>query len=42
MPPHHRYFGTPVTTWILNRVYSSKFSDIHCGMRGVTLDALRG
>ena len=41
MPPHHRYFGTPVTTWILNRVYSSKFSDIHCGMRGVTLDALR-
>jgi len=41
MPPHHRYFGTPVTTWILNRVYSSKFTDIHCGMRGVTLDALR-
>ena len=40
MPPHHRYFGTPVTTWILNRVYSSKFSDIHCGMRGITLDAL--
>ena len=41
MPPHHRYFGTPVTTWILNRVYSSKFSDIHCGMRGLTLDALQ-
>ncbi len=41
MPPHHRYFGTPVTTWILNRVYSSKFSDIHCGMRGITLDGLR-
>jgi glycosyltransferase involved in cell wall biosynthesis len=41
MPPHHRYFGTPVTTWILNRVYSSKFTDIHCGMRGVTSDALR-
>ena len=41
MPPHHRYFGTPVTTWILNRVYSSKFTDIHCGMRGVTLDGLR-
>ncbi len=30
----------PVTTWILNRLYSSKFSDIHCGMRGITLDAL--
>jgi hypothetical protein len=41
MPPHHRYFGTPLTTWILNRVYSGKFSDIHCGMRGLTLDALK-
>jgi hypothetical protein len=41
MPPHHRYFGTPLTTWILNRVYSSKFSDIHCGMRGLTLDAFK-
>ncbi len=40
MPPHHQYFGTPLTTWILNRVYSSKFSDIHCGMRGITKDAL--
>jgi glycosyltransferase involved in cell wall biosynthesis len=40
MPPHHQYFGTPFTTWILNRVYSSKFSDIHCGMRGLTRDAL--
>jgi glycosyltransferase involved in cell wall biosynthesis len=40
MPPLHRYFGTPVTTWILNLVYSTKFSDIHCGMRGLTRDAL--
>jgi hypothetical protein len=40
MPPHHRYFGTPVTTWILNRLYAAKFSDIHCGMRGITKDAL--
>ena len=40
MPPHHQYFGTPVTTWILNRLYGSKFSDIHCGMRGITKDAL--
>lgn len=39
MPPHHQYFGTPVTTWILNRLYSSKFSDIHCGMRGITKEA---
>jgi hypothetical protein len=40
MPPLHQYFGTPLTTFILNRLYSSKFSDIHCGMRGITRDAL--
>jgi glycosyltransferase involved in cell wall biosynthesis len=40
MPGLHRYVGTPVTTWILNRVYSSRFTDIHCGMRGITRDAL--
>lgn len=40
MPALHRYFGTPLTTWILNRIYRSKFSDIHCGMRGITWDAL--
>jgi glycosyltransferase involved in cell wall biosynthesis len=39
MPVLHRYLGTPVTTWILNRLYSSDFSDIHCGMRGITRDA---
>ncbi len=40
MPGLHQYFGTPFTTWILNRVYGSKFSDIHCGMRGISRDAL--
>jgi hypothetical protein len=40
MPPLHQYLGTPVTTWILNILYSSKFSDIHCGMRGMTRSAL--
>lgn len=40
MPPLHRYLGTPVTTWILNVIFSSKFSDIHCGMRGISKDAL--
>ncbi|MEW6682308.1 MAG: glycosyltransferase family 2 protein [Nitrospirota bacterium] len=39
MPKLHRYFGTPLTTWILNRIYGSKFSDIHCGMRGATREA---
>src|SRR5205807_1954994 len=40
MPPLHRYLGTPVTTWVLNVVYGSRFSDIHCGMRGITRSAL--
>jgi glycosyltransferase involved in cell wall biosynthesis len=40
MPGLHRYFGTPATTWILNRLYGSHFSDIHCGMRGITREAL--
>ena len=39
MPGLHRYFGTPLTTWILNRIYSSHYSDIHCGMRGLTRSA---
>lgn len=41
MPPLHRYFGTPLTTWILNRIYGTRYSDIHCGMRAMTLEALK-
>src|SRR4051795_1001801 len=40
MPGLHRYFGTPFTTWILNQIYQSHYSDIHCGMRGLTRSAL--
>src|ERR1700674_1911709 len=40
MPGLHRYFGTPCTTWILNRIYRSNYSDIHFGMRGLTGAAL--
>jgi hypothetical protein len=40
MPGLHRYFGTPLTTWILNRIYGSRYTDIHCGMRGLTRSAL--
>src|SRR5438309_936482 len=40
MPRLHRYFGIPFTTWILNRIYHGKYSDIHCGMRGLTRAAL--
>jgi len=41
MPRLHRYFGTPITTWIMNVIYHSGFSDIHCGMRGLTLAAFK-
>ncbi|MEE8394334.1 MAG: glycosyltransferase family 2 protein [Rhodospirillales bacterium] len=41
MPPLHRYFGTPLTNFILNFIYGTGFSDIHCGMRGITLAALK-
>ena len=40
MPKLHQYFGTPITTWALNVLFGSRFSDIHCGMRGITRDAL--
>jgi len=40
MPALHQYFGTPLTTWILNRIYGSSYTDIHCGMRGITREAL--
>jgi glycosyltransferase involved in cell wall biosynthesis len=40
MPWLHQYLGTPVTTWALNVLFGSRFTDIHCGMRGITRDAL--
>jgi glycosyltransferase involved in cell wall biosynthesis len=42
MPGLHRYFGTPVTTWVLNLIYGSHYSDIHCGMRAMTRESLLG
>ena len=39
MPWLHQYLGTPVTTWILNFLYGSRFSDIHCGMRAIRRDS---
>jgi glycosyltransferase involved in cell wall biosynthesis len=41
MPFHHQYLGTPITTWILNRIFGSRYSDIHCGMRAMTVNLLK-
>ncbi len=35
MPPLNRYLGTPVLTFLLNRLYGTALSDINCGMRGL-------
>lgn len=40
MPALHRYFGSPATTFMFNVIYGTRFSDIHCGMRAVTREAL--
>src|SRR5262249_33430203 len=40
MPKLHRYLGTPLTTWILNVIYGTRYSDIHCRMRAMTREAL--
>ena len=41
MPILHRYFGTPLTSWLLRRMHALKFGDIHCGMRGLTTELFR-
>ena len=40
MPALHRYIGNPILTWILNQLFSAGISDAHCGLRGMTRDAL--
>ena len=40
MPKLHRYFGTPVTTSSSIVIFGWRFSDIHCGMRGIRREAL--
>jgi glycosyltransferase involved in cell wall biosynthesis len=41
MPALHRYFGSPATTMMFNVIYGTRFSDIHCGMRAISLSALK-
>lgn len=41
MPTHHRYFGTPLTSWILKSIHRLNISDVHCGMRAMSADLYR-
>lgn len=39
MPFLHRYIGTPVMTWVLNRLFKTNIKDCNCGMRSFTKEA---
>ena len=41
MPKSHQYFGSPATSFLLNLVFNTEAKDIHCGMRAISLNALR-
>jgi hypothetical protein len=41
MPWLNRHVGNPFLSGMLNLMFSSKVSDVHCGMRAVTKDAFR-
>ena len=39
MPWHHRYIGNPALTWLQNRLFGTRISDAHCGLRAISKDA---
>jgi glycosyltransferase involved in cell wall biosynthesis len=41
MPWLHRHFGNPFLTWTLNRLFSSRIVDAHCGLRSIKAESLR-
>jgi len=41
MPWLHRYIGNPLLTWMLNLFFHAKISDVHCGMRAISKEALK-
>jgi glycosyltransferase involved in cell wall biosynthesis len=41
MIPLHQYIGNPLLTWVLNRVFTTEFSDTHSGYRAFRADALK-
>jgi glycosyltransferase involved in cell wall biosynthesis len=40
MPWSHRWIGTPVLTFVLNRFFGASISDANCGMRGFRKEAI--
>lgn len=39
MPWLHRYIGTPIMTWVLNRLFKTNIHDCNCGMRAFSKEA---
>ncbi|MDP8958260.1 MAG: glycosyltransferase family 2 protein [Actinomycetota bacterium] len=39
MPWLHRYLGSPLFTAIVNRIFRTQISDLHCGMRSLAREA---
>lgn len=40
MPWHHRWIGNPGLSWFLNFLFRTGVGDTHCGMRGLSKDAV--
>ncbi len=40
MPWSHRWLGTPVLTFVLNRFFGARISDANCGLRGFRKEAI--
>lgn len=40
MPWVHRYFGTPVLSWLGRKIGGVPIGDFHCGMRGIRKEAI--
>jgi hypothetical protein len=41
MPWMHRRVGNPFLTWALNRLFSSRIQDAHCGLRSIKVASYR-
>lgn len=39
MPPLHRWLGTPVLTWLINRLFGGRLSDCNSGFRCIRKDS---
>lgn len=41
MPKLHRYFGTPVMSFIVNMLFGTQIGDVNCGLRAFKKDSIK-